>query len=281
MSENLPDEHQLRLAKHEAHLRSGGYPYRFERTATAAELHERFASLEPDADSGERTVVAGRLVLQRSFGRLVFATLQDGTGRIQLMADRSELRAVRRFRRSRPGRLGWSGGQGGDDPQGRADRPRRALRVAGQGAPISTREMAWLGGRRSAEPAAVPRPDSQRGGEGDGAPPGGDVARPAQCVRGSRVSRGGDADVATPGRGRARPSLRHPPQRTRCRHVSPHRPRTAAQEAGRRRIGTGVRVGEGVPQRGDRLHPQPRVHHARGLPGVCRLRRRPRPGRES
>ena len=91
MSENLPDEHQIRLAKHEAHLRSGGYPYRFERTATAAELHERFASLEPDADSGERTVVAGRLVLQRSFGRLVFATLQDGTGRIQLMADRSEL----------------------------------------------------------------------------------------------------------------------------------------------------------------------------------------------
>ncbi len=91
MSENPPDEQQLRLAKHEAQLQSGGYPYRFERTATAAELHERFGSLEPDSDSGERAVVAGRLVLQRSFGRLVFATLQDWTGRIQLMADKSDL----------------------------------------------------------------------------------------------------------------------------------------------------------------------------------------------
>ncbi len=60
---------------------------------TAADLQRRFADLEPDSDSGERAAVAGRLMLQRSFGRLVFATLQDGTGRIQLMADRSELPA--------------------------------------------------------------------------------------------------------------------------------------------------------------------------------------------
>jgi lysyl-tRNA synthetase, class II len=91
MSENPSDEHQLRLAKHESQLEAGGYPYRFERTATAGDLHQRFSSLEPDTDSGERAAVAGRLMLQRSFGRLVFATLQDGTGRIQLMADRSQL----------------------------------------------------------------------------------------------------------------------------------------------------------------------------------------------
>ena len=77
----------------QAKLESGGYPYRFQRTTTAADLHRRFEDLEPDTDSGERAAVAGRLMLQRSFGRLVFATLQDGTGRIQLMADRSELPA--------------------------------------------------------------------------------------------------------------------------------------------------------------------------------------------
>ena len=50
-----------------------------------------------------------------------------------------------------------------------------------------------------------------------------------KCVRRPGFPRGGDADPATAGRGRARPSLRHPSQRTRCRHVSPHRPRTAAE----------------------------------------------------
>ncbi len=93
MSQIPPDERQVRLAKHQAMLESGGYPYRFQRTTTAADLHRRFEALEPDTDSGERAAVAGRLMLQRSFGRLVFATLQDGTGRIQLMADRSELPA--------------------------------------------------------------------------------------------------------------------------------------------------------------------------------------------
>ena len=86
-------------------------------------------------------------MLQRSFGRLVFATLQDGTGRIQLMADRSELPAEQldAFAEPRRGRLGGSGGPDGDHPQGRAHSPHRALRVAGQGASTATREVAWPG----------------------------------------------------------------------------------------------------------------------------------------
>jgi len=66
-------------------------PYRFERTAWAAELHDRYSSLQPGVDTDERVSVAGRVLLHRSFGKLAFATIRDDTGRIQLLADASSL----------------------------------------------------------------------------------------------------------------------------------------------------------------------------------------------
>ncbi|MCU1485270.1 MAG: lysyl-tRNA synthetase, partial [Actinomycetia bacterium] len=59
-------------------------PYRFEPTATAAELQARFGELEPGTETGEVVTVAGRLMLRRVQGKLAFGTLQDGSGRIQL-----------------------------------------------------------------------------------------------------------------------------------------------------------------------------------------------------
>ncbi|MBA2496958.1 MAG: lysine--tRNA ligase [Acidimicrobiia bacterium] len=61
-------------------------PYRWEPSATAAGLHERHGGLEPGAETGEQTAVAGRLLLKRVQGKLAFGTLQDATGRIQLFA---------------------------------------------------------------------------------------------------------------------------------------------------------------------------------------------------
>ncbi|HSL26525.1 MAG TPA: lysine--tRNA ligase [Acidimicrobiia bacterium] len=66
-------------------------PYRFERTAWAAELHHRFAELGPGGSTGVVVSVAGRVLLHRSFGKLAFATIRDDTGRIQLLADSSVL----------------------------------------------------------------------------------------------------------------------------------------------------------------------------------------------
>jgi len=80
-----------RLEKHLARLDAGGYPYRFDRTALAADLHTRFADLGAGAATGEEVAVAGRVMLLRSFGRLTFATLQDVSGRIQLFVDRDTL----------------------------------------------------------------------------------------------------------------------------------------------------------------------------------------------
>ena len=61
-------------------------PYRFERTASAADLHGRYADLAPGTETGDEVAVAGRLVLRRVQGKLAFGTLQDGSGRIQLFA---------------------------------------------------------------------------------------------------------------------------------------------------------------------------------------------------
>jgi lysyl-tRNA synthetase class 2 len=62
-------------------------PYRFARTAWAAELHQRHRDLSPGAETEEKVTVAGRILLHRSFGKLAFATVRDGSGQIQVMAE--------------------------------------------------------------------------------------------------------------------------------------------------------------------------------------------------
>ncbi|MCP4304575.1 MAG: lysine--tRNA ligase [bacterium] len=80
-----------RLAKHEATLSGEGYPYRFDRSDYASELHERYEDLEPGTETTHRGAVAGRLMAVRKMGKLMFAVLQDTTGRIQLFVDKRTL----------------------------------------------------------------------------------------------------------------------------------------------------------------------------------------------
>jgi lysyl-tRNA synthetase class 2 len=61
-------------------------PYRFERTASAAELHERHGGADPGSSTGETVSVAGRLLLRSVQGKVAFGTLADSSGRIQLFA---------------------------------------------------------------------------------------------------------------------------------------------------------------------------------------------------
>jgi len=67
------------------------YPSRFDRTHTTDELRRRYGDLAPDARTGERVRVAGRLSAIRGHGKLVFATLQDVGGSIQLLMPASTL----------------------------------------------------------------------------------------------------------------------------------------------------------------------------------------------
>ena len=62
------------------------YPYRYERTAVVSELRERFEELETGAESGHEARIAGRIMTIRSQGKVAFADIQDGSGRMQLFA---------------------------------------------------------------------------------------------------------------------------------------------------------------------------------------------------
>ena len=62
------------------------FPYSFDRRDRAADLRDRFAGLEPGAETGIEVSVAGRLMLVRPQGKLAFATLTDSSGSIQLFA---------------------------------------------------------------------------------------------------------------------------------------------------------------------------------------------------
>jgi lysyl-tRNA synthetase class 2 len=61
-------------------------PYRYDRTAEAGSLQERYAALDAGQETEDEVAVAGRVMLNRPQGRLAFATLRDSSGQIQLFA---------------------------------------------------------------------------------------------------------------------------------------------------------------------------------------------------
>ena len=67
------------------------YPVRFDRDATAAELHRIHAGLAPGTVTEQSVRMAGRLMAQRRHGGLIFGDLQDESGTIQLMVARDRV----------------------------------------------------------------------------------------------------------------------------------------------------------------------------------------------
>lgn len=90
MSEEESDLLKLRREKLEV-LRAQGNPFPndFRRDALAADLHEQFDHGLPDQPV--KVKVAGRMMLHRIMGKASFATIQDGSGRIQLYLQRDAL----------------------------------------------------------------------------------------------------------------------------------------------------------------------------------------------
>jgi lysyl-tRNA synthetase, class II len=88
------DEFAGRLEKIEA-MRVRGedpYPVRFDRTHTFAELRARWDDkLDSGATSDDTVRVAGRVLLLREQGKLVFATVRDGTDTGQLFVSKADL----------------------------------------------------------------------------------------------------------------------------------------------------------------------------------------------
>src|SRR5580704_17737241 len=61
------------------------YPVGFPRTATIAEVRQKYSDLPPDTSTGEHVGITGRVMLYRTGGKLCFARIRDATGDIQVM----------------------------------------------------------------------------------------------------------------------------------------------------------------------------------------------------
>ena len=98
MSDEQTEEENRLIAERRrklTELREQGqaFPNDFRRDALAAEVHERYGGLDPDAleREGARVRVAGRMMAKRVMGKASFAQLQDQSGRIQLYLRRDDL----------------------------------------------------------------------------------------------------------------------------------------------------------------------------------------------
>jgi lysyl-tRNA synthetase, class II len=93
-TQDIAEQKAVRLAKRARLLAEGeqAYPIDLDITATIPDLRARFGELEPDAATGERVGIAGRVVHLRNTGKLCFAALQSGEGsRIQAMVSLAEV----------------------------------------------------------------------------------------------------------------------------------------------------------------------------------------------
>ena len=82
----LAAERAKRFTKIDAVREAGSnpYPYRFDRSHTLAEVRAEHGSLEPGPETDVVEAVAGRVMLIRDSGKLIFATMRDRSGEIQL-----------------------------------------------------------------------------------------------------------------------------------------------------------------------------------------------------
>ena len=84
--ENAPDPAEESSSSGIIAPRDFDIPYSFEVTATSADLIAKYGDLEDGAETGDIVSVAGRMMLKRGQGKIVFGVLQDGGGRIQIFA---------------------------------------------------------------------------------------------------------------------------------------------------------------------------------------------------
>ena len=87
----VAEERAKRLAKEKRLRARSGAAYGFERDHTLAQVREGLAAVEPGTETDTAARVAGRLMLIRRHGGLVFADLRDQTATVQLVFARDSL----------------------------------------------------------------------------------------------------------------------------------------------------------------------------------------------
>ena len=66
------------------------YPYKFEKKNSCQELQEKYSKLGSEKNTKDKVKIAGRLMVVRNMGKISFATLQDYTGKIQIVLQEKE-----------------------------------------------------------------------------------------------------------------------------------------------------------------------------------------------
>lgn len=86
-SHKAPEQMRVRLAKRERLIEAGvdPYPVGYPRTDTCAEVAATHRGLAPDRRTGDEVGVAGRVMLIRDHGGILFATIRDWSGDLQVM----------------------------------------------------------------------------------------------------------------------------------------------------------------------------------------------------
>ena len=82
LADDLPEQMKIRREKRARMLAEDRepYPVGFPRTATIAEIRQRYGDLPTDTATGDKVSVAGRVIFVRNTGKLAFATLRAGDG---------------------------------------------------------------------------------------------------------------------------------------------------------------------------------------------------------
>jgi len=66
------------------------YPHRFDVKNYSEDIKEKYKKLKNDERTKDNVVIAGRIMTIRDLGKLIFATLQDSLGKIQIILQKSE-----------------------------------------------------------------------------------------------------------------------------------------------------------------------------------------------
>ena len=87
----LAAERARRQAQVDETRKAGGepYPYRFDRTHSIADVRAQWPDLEAGAETTDEVSVAGRVMLKRDTGKLVFATIAERGAEVQLFISKA------------------------------------------------------------------------------------------------------------------------------------------------------------------------------------------------
>lgn len=102
MSEELSEQEQIRREKLDAIINAGidPYPVGFKPDHSLIEIRNHYKELAPEAKTGKIVAIAGRVMLNRITGKLIFATLRESGEDLQIMltADSTGEEALERWK---------------------------------------------------------------------------------------------------------------------------------------------------------------------------------------